>query len=131
MAQQSPAMPRSGLDSASDSEGWAAVAREHYNTSILPWIGRKGEKWLRERTRPSNDPNLVLVTEEIYTLWKSHAIGAGAPFPRDLLKKSKRSALALDSEAEQMTPSGRATLVLGALLVFTAIFCATVLLLPH
>jgi hypothetical protein len=127
--QQSVA-PRSGLDSPEDSEGWVPVAREHYNTSLIPWVGRKGEKWLTARMKPSNDPRLVLVTTEVYNLWKAHAIGSGGPFPTGLLKNVAPPATDADADPDtQMTAGGRATLLLGALAIVAFLIIAGLLLL--
>jgi hypothetical protein len=131
MAQRVDA-PRPATDDAADAEPWAPVAIEHYNNSLVPWVsvaGKAGREWLKRRTRPSDDPGLVLVAPEVYRIWKPHATGAGGPFPKEILKR--RDARGEATTAPGDTPGWRATLVLGALLIVTVLFIVLVLSLPH
>jgi hypothetical protein len=80
--------------------------------------------------KPSNDPRLVLVTTEVYNLWKAHAIGSGGPFPTGLLKNVAPPATDADADPDtQMTAGGRATLLLGALAIVAFLIIAGLLLL--
>src|SRR5581483_4851966 len=107
---QSPSALRSGLDPERDTQGWVPIAREHYNTSLIPWVssaGKAGLQWLEARTRPSADPRLILVTAE------DHALGAGGPFPKEVLKQRPMA-----SPPDEAKDSGwRAAMVLLGLLV--------------
>jgi hypothetical protein len=105
------------------------VAIEHYQTSIIPWVsrgGKKGRAWLKQRSRPANDPLLMMVAPDLYQLWKGHAVGAGGPFPVEILKKAPRL-----RPAENLVSGDqnwRAMVVLGGLLFVTLLFIGMVLL---
>jgi hypothetical protein len=123
--------PRPTTDAA-DAEPWAPVAVEHYQNSILPWstaAGKAARRWVERRVKPSDDPGLVLVAPELYRIWKPHALGAGGPFPQDVLTQPGARDEAQPSPGD--TPGWRATLVLGGLLVATVLFVALVLSLPR
>jgi hypothetical protein len=57
------------LNSGRD-DGWVAVARETFERSMLPWMGRKYEPWLRAWARPHPvDPGQVLVADSVYRVY--------------------------------------------------------------
>jgi hypothetical protein len=61
-----------------DSDGeYATVARETFQYSIIPWVGRKYEEWIRAWSRPHPlDPRgLVQVPESIYRAFQQRAPG--------------------------------------------------------
>ena len=131
MVQQSPAV-RSGQDSAAETQGWKPIAREHYNTSLVPWVsdaGRAGLNWLEARTKPSADPGLLLIADEVYDLWKAHATGAGGPFPVDVVKPRRASGGASYTTPGD-TPGWRATVVLGGLMIVLFVVVLYVILVP-
>ena len=132
MAQQPPAV-RSGKDTPAEAQGWKPIAPEHYNASLVPWVsaaGKAGMRWLEERTKPSADPGLLLITDQVYDLWKGHAVGAGGPFPVEVVKQRQ-----VDTGSSYATPGDtpgwRATLVLGGLLIILAIVILYVVLTPR
>ena len=129
--EQRAAGLRSGLDSPEQTRDWVPVAIEHYRTSIIPWVsssGRRWERWLEQQVRPSNDPNLVLVSPQLYDLWKAHATGAGGPFPAAELAQRLDAPRPADLPAPPEESSWRATLVLGGLLVASVLFIGVLLL---
>ena len=123
---------RSGLDSPEETRGWVPVAIEHYRTSMIPWVstaGRRWVRWLEQQVRPSHDPNLILVSPQLYDLWKAHALGAGAPFPAAELAQRLDGPRPDDLPAPPEESGWRATVVLGGLLVFSVLFIGVLLLL--
>ena len=129
---QRPAGLRSGLDSPEETRDWVPVAREHYQTSIIPWVrlgGRRWARWLPQNVRPSNDPNLMLVSPQLYDLWKAHATGSGGPFPAAELARQLDAPRPADQPAPVEERGWRATLVLGGLLIFSVFFIGLLLLL--
>ena len=55
---------------------WAPVARETFEYSMVPWVGRQYVGWLRGWTRPhSVDPGLVLVPEPLYRAFQQRTVG--------------------------------------------------------
>ena len=63
------------------ANGWTGVARETFERSIVPWVGRKYEGWLRAWARPHPvDPGQMLVPERVYRVSRSR--GAVQPLSR-------------------------------------------------
>ena len=63
--------------STSDVEaGWVAVARETFDYTMRPWMGREYERWLHACTRPHPiDPRgQVLVPDRLYRVFASRPI---------------------------------------------------------
>ena len=56
---------------------WVPVARETFEYSMVPWVGRKHASWLLGWTRPHpTDPKgLVLVPEAVYKLFQQRSVG--------------------------------------------------------
>ena len=56
----------------SATNGWIGVARETFERSMVPWVGRKHETWLRAWARPHPvDPGQVLVPQRIYDVYRA------------------------------------------------------------
>src|SRR5918998_5808139 len=55
----------------------ATVARETFEYSIVPWVGRKFERWVRgwARTHPTDPVGLVQLPEPIYRAFQSRTPG--------------------------------------------------------
>jgi hypothetical protein len=52
---------------------WVGVARETFERSMVPWVGRKHESWLRAWARPHPvDPGQILVPERIHSIYAAH-----------------------------------------------------------
>jgi hypothetical protein len=56
---------------------WVPVARETFEHSMVPWVGRKHASWLKGWSRPHPiDPRgLVLVPESMYKLFQQRTVG--------------------------------------------------------
>src|SRR5437016_1552468 len=78
-------------ESASGS-GWATVARETFEFSVIPWAGRPYAEWARAWSRPhaGDARGLVQLPEAIYTAFQQRTHGErmsrktaeGLGFPR-------------------------------------------------
>jgi len=52
-------------------DGWVPVAIESYQYQMVPWVGRRYEKWLRSQVRTvPHDPGIVLVPGRIYEVFR-------------------------------------------------------------
>jgi hypothetical protein len=60
------------MASSDRADGWARVARETFERSMVPWVGRKHEAWLRAWARPHPvDPGQILVPQRVYEVYQS------------------------------------------------------------
>ena len=57
------------------ANGWVRVARETFERSMVPWVGRKYEPWLRAWARPHPvDPGQVLIPGQVYRVYAAHRL---------------------------------------------------------
>jgi hypothetical protein len=59
------------------TEEWASVARETFEHSMVPWVGRKYAAWLRgwSRPHPTDPRGLVQVPAPVYRLFQQRTVG--------------------------------------------------------
>ncbi|MFN8525892.1 MAG: hypothetical protein U0821_22560 [Chloroflexota bacterium] len=59
---------------AENTTTWVGVAKETFERSMLPWVGRYRADWLAAWSKPHPaDPGQVLVSEHIHSVYQARA----------------------------------------------------------
>ncbi len=58
-----------------EQDDWVPVAVETYRYQMLPWVGRRFERWLGAQVRRvPHDPGIVLVPKRVYEVFRSRPL---------------------------------------------------------